>query len=158
MLNFTSSLNERSEAFAIFVTDKFHYKVKNGVLKKETIKKIDSFIKILKEKNKDDEISSFDISSQKKCFIIKTKSKPETSFYEEIGGKFYTYLSNFKNINSIDFYADSLSEEKNILVKFITEFIFGYNLKSYKFKKYKTLNKKNIDKKINFKIISLYKK
>ena len=98
MLNFTGSLNERSEAFAIFVTDKLHYKCGDKVLKKEVVKKIESFLKILKEKNKDEEISSFDISSQKKCFIIKTKNKPESSYYEEIGGKFFSYLSSFKNM------------------------------------------------------------
>ena len=51
-------------------------------------------------------------------------------------------------------YADSLGFDNESSVSFFTEFIFGINLKSYTFNKYKTLNKEEIDKKINFKIIT----
>ena len=44
--------------------------------------------------------------------------------------------------------------DKDKLVRFFSEFIFGFNLKSYTFSKYKTLDKDKIDKKINFKIIT----
>ena len=78
----------------------------------------------------------------------------ENSYFEEIGGIFFTYIKKFKNINSIDIYADSLDEKKDNLIKFFSEFIFGFNLKSYTFNKYKTFNKEKINKKINFKIIT----
>jgi leucyl aminopeptidase len=51
-------------------------------------------------------------------------------------------------------YPDSLDFESDKLVGFFSEFICGFTLKSYKFNKYKTLNKKEIDKKINFKIVT----
>ena len=92
MLNFTSSLNDSSGAFGIFVTGKYDYEDKARILSQEQVKKIDSFLRILKEKNKDDEIASFDISSKKKCFVIKIKNKPESYFYEEVGGKFFSYI------------------------------------------------------------------
>ena len=44
--------------------------------------------------------------------------------------------------------------KKDNLIKFFSEFIFGFNLKSYTFNKYKTFNKEKINKKINFKIIT----
>ena len=62
------------------------------------------------------------------------------------------------NINSIDIYADSLNENKEKLIKYFSEFIFGFNLKSYSFKKYKTSNKKEeFNSEINSKIITSYK-
>ena len=158
MLSFISSLNRKSEAFAIFVTEKYDYKDKNNILSRSVIDKIDSFINVLKTKNKDETISFFDISDQKKCFIIKIKNKYENYYPEEIGGTFFSYLKKIKNINAIDIYADTLNQDKEKLIKFFSEFILGFNLKSYTFNKYKTLNKEKINKKISFKIVTLHKK
>ena len=52
MLSFTSSLSPSSEAFAIFVTDKYVYKDKNNILSNNISQKINSFLKILKTKSK----------------------------------------------------------------------------------------------------------
>ena len=154
MLSFASSLSDNSDAFVVFVTDKYDYKDKNKILSNELVRKIDSFLKSLKTKKMKEEINSFDISEKKKCFVIKVKNNYENYYFEEIGGAFYTYVKKFKNINSIDIYADSLNEKKDKLAKSFTEFIFGFNLKSYTFNKYKTFNKEKINKKINFKIIT----
>ena len=43
------------------------------------------------------------------------------------------------------------------LIKFFSEFIFGFSLKSYTFTKYKTLDKEKLNSKINTKIITSYK-
>ena len=112
----------------------------------------------LKAKNHKEEISSFDLSEKKKCFIIMVKNKYENSYFEELGGSFFTNIKNNKTINSVYIYADSLSENNDKLSKLFSEFIFGFNLKSYTFNKYKTLNKEKINKKINYKIISKHKK
>ena len=157
MLSFTPSLSSNSDAFALFVNEKYEYKDEKGVLSKEIRKKIDLFLKSLKSKNQNDEINSLDISDKKKCFIIKTKKKYKNYYFEEIGGSFFTYIKNYKTISLIDIYADSLHENKNSLSKSFSEFIFGFNLKSYTFNKYKTLNKEKINKKISFKIITSYK-
>ena len=158
MLSFTSNLNPKSDAFAIFVTDKYTYNNKNNILSNRVIQKINSFLKVLKVKNKKEEISFFDITDQQKCFIIKVKNKYENYYPEEIGGKFFSQIKQLKIINTIDLYSDSLNQDKEKLAKFFSEFIFGFNLKSYTFNKYKTLNKEKINKKINFKIITLHKR
>ena len=158
MLSFTASLSPNSTAFALFVTEKYDYKDAKGILSKDITKKIDLFLKSLKEKKQKDEISSLDISEKKKCFIIKIKNKFENYYFEELGGSFFTYIKNYKTINSVDIYADSLNENKDKLSKLFSEFIFGFNLKSYTFNKYKTLNKEKINKKVNYKIISSNKK
>ena len=157
MLSFTTSFSQNSNAFALFVDEKYQYKDKKRILPNETSKKIDLHLKLLKSKNQKTEISSLDISDKKKCFIIKLKNKKEKYYFEEIGGSFFTYIKNDKTINSIDIYADSLNENKEKLSKIFSEFVFGFNLKSYTFNKYKTVNKDKINKKITFKVISSYK-
>jgi len=154
MLVFASSLSSDSEAFALFVNEKFHFQDRKNILSKEVNQKIKSYLDNLKNKKSEEEISSLDLSGKQKCFIIKVKKKYETYYPEERGGVFYSYLKNFKNINKIDIYVDSLDFEKEEITNFSSEFIFGFNLKSYKFDKYKTLDKKNLKKNIICKIIS----
>jgi len=48
--------------------------------------------------------------------------------------------------------ADSLDFDKQKLASFFSQFIFGFNLKSYTFNKYKTLNKEKIDQKLILKL------
>jgi len=156
MLSFTSSLSPDYEAFAIFVTEKYDYKDKKDILPNNVVQKINSFLDVLKAKKKDEELNSFDISNQKKCFIIKVKNKYEDYYPQEIGGALFSYIKKFKDIKKIDFYVDSLDFDKEKTAKFFSEFIFGLSLKSYTFNKYKTLDKDKI-KKIDFKIITSHK-
>jgi leucyl aminopeptidase len=157
MASFISSLSPDSDALAIFVNEKYGYKDKKGVLPKKISQKIDSFISILKDKKKEDEINSFDISDKQKCFIVKIKNKYESFFPEEIGGRFFSHIKKIKDLNKIDFYIDSVDFEKKRLVDFFSEFCLGFNLKSYTFNKYKTINKEKINKKIVFKVITSHK-
>ena len=157
MLSFSSSLSPDNEGIVVFVSENYDYKDKNDILPKNTIAKIDSFLSVLKVKKEKDQISSFDISEKQKCFIIKVKNKYEKYFPQESGGKFFSNLAKFKHIKSIAFYIDSLNFDKVKLVDFFSEFIFGFNLKSYTFNKYKTLNKEKNGKKINFNIITSHK-
>ena len=157
MLSFTSSLSDNSEAFAVFVNEKYEYRDKRDLLPKDTVQKINSFLKESKAKKSEKSINSFDISEKQKCFIIKVKNKYESYFPQENGGSFYSYLKNFKEINYIDLYLDSLIFDKEKSIDFFSQFIFGFNLKSYTFNKYKTENKENSKKKVTFKIITLNK-
>jgi len=156
MLSFTSSLSQDSEAFAVFVTEKYVYNDGNSILSNNINQRINSFIKTLKTKN-GEEISCIDISDRQKCFIIKVKNKYASYYPQEKGGAFFSCLQKFKNIKKVDLYADSLNQDKEKLIKFFSEFISGFNLKSYTFNKYKTLNKKEVNSKINLKIITSYK-
>jgi len=52
MLSFTGSLRENSEAFAIFVTEKYGYKDKNRILPESISHKINSFLGVLRAKKK----------------------------------------------------------------------------------------------------------
>ena len=112
MLSFTSSLRANSEAFAIFVTEKYDYKDKKNILPDNSVKKINSFLSVLKAKKKDEDVSSFDISGKQKCFIIRIKNKFESYWPQESGGNFFSYLKKFKDIKKIDLYPDSLDFDK----------------------------------------------
>ena len=157
MLSFISSLSPGCEAFALFVTEKYHYKDKMNILPNNVVQKINSFLDILKKRKNDEELSSFDVSNQQKCFIIKIKNKYENYYPQEIGGTLFSYIEKFKDIKKVEFCVDSLDFDKEKAAKFFSEFIFGFSLKSYTFNKYKTLNKEKINKKINFKIVTSYK-
>ena len=109
---------------------------------------------LLKAKKVEEEVSSLDISEKQKCFVIKVKNKYESYWPQESGGSFFSYLKNFKNIKKIDFYVDSLDFDKDKLVSFFSQFIFGFQLKSYTFNKYRTQNKEKFNKTIDFKIIT----
>ena len=154
MLSFTGSLSPHSDAFVIFVTEKYAYKDKRHILSSNKVQKINSFLSVLKTKNKDEEISSFDISEKQKCFIIKVKSKFTSYWPQENGGNFFFHIKKFKGIKKIDLYPESLDFDNEKLASFFSQFIFGFNLKSYTFNKYKTLNKEKIKEKIDFKIIT----
>ena len=157
MASFTSSLSPDSDAFAIFVDEKYNFNDKKHILSKDLNQKINSFIRVLKVKKKNEEIRSFDVSDKQKCFIVKIKSKYESFFPEEIGGGFLSHLKKIKDLNKVDLYIDSLNFDKHKLVNFFSQFCLGFNLKGYTFNKYKTLNKENINRKISYKIISSHK-
>ena len=157
MASFTSSLSPSSDAVALFVDEKYDYKDKKSVLPKDLVKKINSFISVLKNKKDAGDINSFDVSNKQKCFVVKIKNKYESFFPQEIGGSFFSYLKKIKEINKIDLYIDSLNFDKPKLVGFCSQFCLGFNLKGYTFNKYKTSDKEKINTEINFKIVSSYK-
>ena len=101
MLSFTSSLSPHCEAFVIFVTEKHNYKNKKNILSNNVVQKINSFLDVIKVKKKDEELSSFDVSNQQKCFIIKVKNKYEEYYPQEIGGKLFSYVKKFQDIKKV---------------------------------------------------------
>jgi leucyl aminopeptidase len=157
MVSFTSSLSPDSDAIAIFVNEKYGYKDKKGILSKSLVQQINSFLSVSKVKKKDEEIISFDISEKKKCFIVKIKSKHESFFPQENGGFFFSHLKKIKNLNKIDLYIDSLDFDNKKLASYFSEFLLGFNLKSYTFNKYKTTNIEKINKKVIVNIITSHK-
>ena len=154
MLSFTSKLSPDTEALAIFVNENYDYKDKNHVLLNGMDQRINSYLSVLKAKKKKEDISSFDISDKKKCFIIKVKKQFGSYWPQESGGSFFSCLKKLQDMKTVDLYPDSLDFDKDKLVSFFSQFVFGFNLKSYSFNKYKTLNKEKINQKINVKIIT----
>ena len=88
------------------------------------LKKINSFLGVLKEKKSEENISYFDISDRQKCFIIRVKNKFDSYFAQENGGSFFSYLKKFKDIRRIELYPDTLNFDKEKLTSFFSEFVF----------------------------------
>ena len=141
MLSFTSSLSPDSEAIVIFVTDKYDCKDKRHILSKSTSQKIDSFLSTLKTKKKAEDINHFDISNKQRCFVVKVKNKDKNYSPQESGGSFFSYLKKFNDITKIDLYPDSLDIDKEKFAGFFSQFIFGFELKSYTFNKKRFINR-----------------
>ena len=125
MLSFASSLSSDSEAFAIFVTEKYDYKDKKNILSTDAIKKVNSFISALKVKKKKEDINSFDISARQKCFIIRVKNKYDGYFPQENGGTFFSYIKKFKDtkkkiINSRSKLEESFESAERKSINFFT--------------------------------------
>ena len=144
MLSFTGGLSDNCEGFLIFINEKYEYRDSRNLLPKDMSEKIDSFIEKLKNKKIKDEVNVIDVNEKKKCFIVKIENKYEDYYPEELGATFYSYVNRFNHINFVDLLADSFIEEKKRLIRFMSKFIFGLNLKSYKFSKYKTIEKQKL--------------
>ena len=113
MLNFTGSLSLSGDALVIFISEKYEFIGKNNLLSKDIMPKVHSFIKSLKNKKQDDTINSMDITESKKCFVVKISNNNDNSYFEEIGGILFTKISSFKDIKSIDIFADTLIKKNN---------------------------------------------
>ena len=50
MVNFKGTLSPTNDSFVIFVSEKYEYRDEKKSLSKDIIKKIDSFIEVLKKK------------------------------------------------------------------------------------------------------------
>ena len=113
-------------AFAIFVNDKWHYIGIKRITIKNTVQKINSFLKVLETKKNEEYIFSFDISDKQKCFVIKVKNKFESYWPQESGGSFFSHIKKNKDINKINIYADSLDFETDKLVRFFFTIYFWF--------------------------------
>ena len=131
MLSFASSLRHNVKAFAIFVNEKYEYKDKKAIIPNTAVQKINSFLTVLKNEKKEDEIMSFDLSNQQKCFVVKVKKKYGNCYPEEKGAEFFSYLTKFKDTTKLDLYIDSLDLDKDELINFFPEFIFGFGLNNF---------------------------
>ena len=78
MLSFTSSLGPDSDALVIFANEKYGYKDKKGVLSKNTKERVNSYLANLKTRKEKENITSFEISDKKKCFIIRIENNYES--------------------------------------------------------------------------------
>ena len=157
MLSFKADLSQDTEGLVIFVNEKYNFIDKKGVLNKLMAQKINSYLKDVKTKKEQEGIWSFDLNEKKICFVIKIKNNYESYSPQEKGGSFFSHLKQYKKVSKIDFFLDTLDFDNEKLISFFSQFIFGFNLKSYTFNKYKTLNKEKINKKIVFNIITAHK-
>ena len=120
--------------FVFFVDEKYSLL---GLKKYFNKSENQSIADLLKSQNLSKKISSFDLGSKKRIFLISANKNISSSQVENLGADFYNYIKDFKK-KEFQINSDVMPIK---LKNFIGYFLHGLKLKSYKFDKYKT--KKN---------------
>ena len=130
MINFNSKFNSKASNIGFFISNDLKFKPSTSITQ-STISKINSF---LKKKSKDNkkQIFSFDLSESQKCFLILIKKNLNIYEINNLGASLKNYIKTDKTIKNICILGNSFSEE------IISEFAYGFELKSYTFNKYKS--------------------
>jgi len=139
MINFINKFNPKANNIGLFLSEGFHLGSNNKGVPTPITQKIKSFLNKIQKDNKKT-ILSFDLSENQKCFLVLVKKNLKTFEINNLGSQLKTSINANKNIKNINFINNlNFSNSDEIL----TEFAYGFELKSYRFEKYKT--KKNLD-------------
>jgi len=143
MINFNSKFDLKAPNIGFFISNDLKFKADQSV-PQSVASKINVFLKKQLKDNKK-QIYSFDISESQKCFLIVIKKDLDTYEINSLGAALKLNLKFDKNIKNINILGTSVSD------KIITEFAYGYELKSYTFNKYKS-KKNDLEQSINFSV------
>jgi len=138
-INFKNQVFSKSNGnLILFVDEKFNIL---GLKKLISVSEYSYIQDLLKNRNLEKKIITFDISSKRKIILISLKNNLTNSDAENLGAQCYDL---FKKLNKTDYIVNSTSIASN-LKNFVGYFLHGVKLKSYVFEKYKTKkNKKTI--------------
>ena len=149
MINFTKKFDNKCENLGFFVpADKPI--IKTSKLDDEKRDRINQFLKKI-EKNKDKKkLHSFDISDNQRCFVIILSEKLINFELNGLGGLFKNLISSHKGLKNINLLvSENIKNKKLSDEELISEFLYGYTLKSYSFEKYKSKKKSDTSQKID---------
>jgi len=149
MINFTKKFDDKCENLGLFVpADKLI--VKTSKLDSGDQGRINKFLKKI-EKHKDKKkLHSFDISDNQRCFIIILSEKLINFELNDLGGLFKNLISYHKDVKNINLLvSDNIKNKKLSDEELISEFLYGYTLKSYSFEKYKSKKKSDSSIKVD---------
>ena len=119
-----------------FVDEKYNISTLSKYFTNKDMNFIDD---ILKCHDLSKDILSFDLSSNKKIFLVSLKKNIKISQIENLGAKFFNYIKTLKR-KEFCIYSDKTTIKIKNLVGY---FLHGLKLKSYVFDKYKTKKNKN---------------
>jgi len=148
MINFTNKFDDKCENLGFFIPED-KLSLKTSKIDDDKKDKINKFLKRI-EKNKDKKkLHSFDISDNQRCFVIILSEKLINFELNDLGGSFKNLIGSHKNLKSISLLASENVRNKKLSdEELISEFLYGYNLKSYSFEKYKSKKKSDTSIKI----------
>ena len=145
IINYTNKFDFKAANIGFFISEELNFK-NNTKLSNLLNSKIITYLK----KNKDlaeKQILSFDLTESQKCFFIVVNKKITTHEINSLGANFKNFINKNKGIKSVNIFSklnfklDNFSEDK-----FVNEFSYGFELKSYSFEKYLTKKNNNIQK------------
>ena len=149
MINFTKKFDDKCQNLGLFVpADKLI--IKTSKLDEGDKSRINKFLKKI-EKHKDKKkLHYFDISDSQRCFIIILSEKLINFELNDLGGLFKNLISSHKDLKNINLLvSENVKNKKLSDEELISEFFYGYTLKSYSFEKYKSKKKSNSSIKID---------
>ena len=149
MINFTKKFDDKCQNLGLFVpADKLI--IKTSKLDEGDKSRINNFLKKI-EKHKDKKkLHYFDISDSQRCFIIILSEKLINFELNDLGGLFKNLISSHKDLKNINLLvSENVKNKKLSDEELISEFFYGYTLKSYSFEKYKSKKKSNSSIKID---------
>jgi len=148
MINFTNKFDDKCENLGFFIPEN-KLSLKTSKIDDDKKDKINKFLKRI-EKNKDKKkLHSFDISDNQRCFVIILSEKLINFELNDLGGSFKNLIGSHKNLKNISLLASENVRNKKLSdEELISEFLYGYNLKSYSFEKYKSKKKSDTSIKI----------
>jgi len=149
MINFTNKFDDKCENLGFFIPGD-RLLLKTSKIDNSKKDRINNFLKKI-EKNKDKKkLHYFDISDNQKCFVIIIGEKLINFELNDLGGSFKNLISSHKNLKSISLLvSENVRNKKLSDEELISEFLYGYNLKSYSFEKYKSKKKSDTSAKID---------
>jgi len=134
-INYSKNINNNTEINKVyFVKEKFELSSLSTFFKSFELEKIK---KLIKKKNTEREIISFDLDLKTTVIIVKVVS---TKSNEILGAEFYNFVKQ-NNFNEVSFYFKNTN---NLSKNFIHNFLHGVKLKSYEFNLYRSKYKKKI--------------
>ena len=148
MINFIKKFDDKWENLGFFVSED-KLKLQASGLNETDKDRINKFLKKI-EKNKDKKkLHFFDLSDNQKCFIIILKEKLINFELNDLGGLFRNLIASHKDLKKINLLvSENLKNKKFSDEELISEFLYGYVLKSYSFEKYKSKKQSDSSAKI----------
>ncbi len=149
MINFTKKFDDKCENLGFFVpADKPI--IKTSKLKEGDKDRVNQFLKKIEKSKDKKKLHTFDISNNKRCFIIILSEKLINFELNDLGGLFRNLISSYKDLKSIHLLvSENVKNKKLSDEELISEFLYGYILKSYSFEKYKSKKKSDSSIKID---------
>ena len=148
MISFTNKFDDKCENLGFFVPEDALV-LKTSKLKGETKDKINKFLKKVKKNQDKKKIHFFDTSDNQRCFLVILSEKLINFELNDLGGSFKNLINSHKNLKNISLLVSENVRNKNLSdEELVSEFLYGYNLKSYSFEKYKSKKKSDTSPKI----------
>ncbi len=145
-ISYSKGISEKNiKNYVLFSNDDFKI---NGLAKLSLSKNTNQINKTINSnKSKKKDIISFNVNSDQKIILIKTKNNQGSTENEKKGANFFNFIKS-NSLTNLTFFDVNIFETQNKNKIFIEEFLHGMQLKSYEFNKYKT-KKDMLDMNIN---------
>ncbi len=134
MIKFNNKFNPESENLGFFLSENLQIN-NDKQLSGELKAKLNSFLS--KNKKNKQNILTYNLNANQKCFFIIIKKKLQTYEINNLGAELKLKINPEKNIKNLNILSANISED------IVAEFAYGFELRSYTFEKYKTKKNNN---------------